>query len=425
MRILVLARSFPSASQTFVTDQVTDLIDRGHDVDIWAWWPGEIEAPVADDRYRLDDRTRYLGRVPRSGPCRLARAAIELTRGMVTAPSVTAACLRPSRVGPSARSLRALIEFAPVRHGHAYDVALCHFGPVGRSAVRMRDVGLLDAPIATVFHGSDMTRVIEQQGERTYARLFAAGDLFLPISERWRNRLIELGAPAERTQVHRMGVETTRFAYRARGREPGAPIRLVSVARLVEKKGLEFAIRAIARVREQGVDVRFVVAGDGPERDRLEGLIRELGLGDVVTLAGWCSHERVAQMLDEGHLLLQPSVVAADGDQEGLPVALMEAMAMGLPVVTTRHSGIPELVEDGVHGRMVGERDVEALAAAIVDLAERSDEWPAMGLAGRRAVEASFARHRLGDELEAILARLSRTEPRAAKAAASPAASRG
>ncbi len=401
MRVAVLVRSFPAVSQTFVRDQIVGLMDLGLDVDIWAWWPGPMaeSAPATD----LADRTRYFGRVPESLVARLASGMLAVGGGLVTAPRSTLGCLRPSLVGSSARSLRAVLEFAPLRPGHRYDAILCHFGPVGRLAVRMRAVGLLEGPIATIFHGSDMSRLIKERGPRFYDEVFRAGDLFLPISERWRGRLLELGADPDRTVVHHMGVRTDHLALRHRRLADGAPLHLVSVARLVEKKGVADAITAVGRLRDRGVDVRYTIVGDGPLRSQLESRIRDLGLEDIVRLEGWCDHAKVTTLMADAHLLLAPSVVAADGDEEGIPVVLMEAMAMGLPVVATRHSGIPELVADPDHGRLVAERDPEALADAVMQLRAVESQWPAMGDAARATIEASFDQRRLNERLATML----------------------
>ncbi len=407
MRIAVLVRSFPAISQTFVHDQVVGLREAGMDVDVWAWWPGPAAEPTdavgVASPTPADDRTRYFGRVPGSVAGRCLRGALVAAGGVLTAPRATIRCLRPSVVGTSARSLRALLEFAPLRPGRRYDAILCHFGPVGRAAVRMRAVGLLEGPIATVFHGSDMSRSIRDGGPDLYAELFRAGELFLPISDRWRARLLELGADPARTIVHRMGVRTDQLLLRHRRRPPGEPLRLVSVARLVEKKGIADAIEAVAALRDRGIQVTYTVAGDGPLRPLLASLVAARGLGETVELLGWCSRARIAELLEQAHLLLAPSVVAADGDEEGIPVVLMEAMATGLPVVATRHSGIPELVEDRVHGRLVAERDPAGIAGAVLDLLDAEDRWPALGDAGRRTVAASFDQRALNARLAEIL----------------------
>jgi colanic acid/amylovoran biosynthesis glycosyltransferase len=116
-------------------------------------------------------------------------------------------------------------------------------------------------------------------------------------------------------------------------------------------------------------------------------------------MGGSKRHEEVIQVLTQTHILIAPSVTAADGDEEGIPNTLKEAMAMGLPVISTVHAGIPELVEDGVSGFLVPERDVEALADRLERLVDHSETWAAMGRAGRRQIEAEFDIERLNDEL--------------------------
>jgi colanic acid/amylovoran biosynthesis glycosyltransferase len=148
--------------------------------------------------------------------------------------------------------------------------------------------------------------------------------------------------------------------------------------------------------------VRYDILGEGPLRPALEQLVRELGLGERVTLHGARDQDEVLEMLRRSHLALAPSVTSRDDDQEGIPVSLMEAMAIGLPVVSTFHSGIPELVHDGVSGRLVPERDVDALAGALEPLVDHPETWPAMGREGRRHVVENFNLRTLNDRLVEI-----------------------
>jgi colanic acid/amylovoran biosynthesis glycosyltransferase len=284
-------------------------------------------------------------------------------------------------------------------------VLLCHFGPNGARMVELREAGLVQGRIATVFHGYDVSRHVARAGAAAYRELFERGDLFLPVSDYWRRRLVELGCPAERTVVHRMGIDLAKFPFTARRlAAPGEPVRLLTVARLVEKKGVEYAIRAVAALRREcGVPLRYQVIGGGPLRAPLERLVQELGVGDVVTLTGERDQDAVSRAMREAHVLLAPSVTASDGDMEGIPVVLMEAMASGLPVVSTRHSGIPELVAHDVSGLLVPERDVEALTAALRRMTGHPEQWAAMGRAGRDVVAREYDVGVLNARLEGLL----------------------
>ena len=164
-------------------------------------------------------------------------------------------------------------------------------------------------------------------------------------------------------------------------------------------KGVGYGIEAVAALLNAGEKVVYHVVGDGPLRDELRGLVQRLGVGDHVHLHGSKSNDDVLAFLDAGHVLLAPSVTAANGETEGIPNAVKEAMATGMPVVATCHSGIPELVEDGVSGFLVPERNAVALSERLAYLAQHVDVWSAMGRAGRAQIEAKFDRQSLNDEL--------------------------
>jgi colanic acid/amylovoran biosynthesis glycosyltransferase len=233
--------------------------------------------------------------------------------------------------------------------------------------------------------------------------LFARGELMFAVSEQFKARLIELGCPADRVRVHRLGVDTRVFEFRERRLLPGERVRLLSMCRLVEKKGLEYGMRAFARVATLGAGFEWHIAGDGPLRASLEDLARELGVQDRVTFHGPVTRARALELLAHAHACLAPSVTARNGDQEGLPVTIVESTACGLPVVTTKHSGIPELVRHSETGYLAPERDVETLVGMLATMALEHGRWPALGRRGREIVEAEYDVHVLNDRLSALL----------------------
>jgi colanic acid/amylovoran biosynthesis glycosyltransferase len=170
----------------------------------------------------------------------------------------------------------------------------------------------------------------------------------------------------------------------------------------VEKKGIQYSVKAIARVVKKFPYIEYGIVGDGPLRGEIEDLINELELKRHVRMYGWMKQEEVIELLKQSHIFLAPSVTSKEGDQEGIPVALMEAMAQGLPVLSTDHSGIPELVQDGTSGFLVPERDVEALANKLEYLVEHPEIWPERGKAGRDYVKKHYDIHRLNDRLVEI-----------------------
>lgn len=410
LRIAVLVYEFPALSETFVLNQVTGLIDRGHDVTILADRPRDEDQTHEDiERYRLKDRTIY-GAPPNALPHRalgsVSRASAMLAHGQK---AMLLRSLDIRRFGRSAASGRLLFWTAQLAEERPFDVTLAHFGPMGDLAVRLRQAGVRTGPIATIMHGVDVSAQIDNE-PLAYKTLFSEGDLFLPISQAWRTKLHALGCPEEKTTVHHMGVDTDRYPFVERRPKPEVPVRLLTLGRLVEKKGVADALHAISLLHHKGVSLTLDIVGDGPDRSAMETLRDGLGLQNVVRFHGWRRQDEIADLMRSHDLLLAPSVTASNGDQEGIPVTLMEAMASGMPVVSTRHSGIPELVEDGRSGLLVEERDPQALSAAIERLLAMPESWPAISRNARHRIEQGFDVGRLNARLEKMLEGLVRLD---------------
>ena len=173
----------------------------------------------------------------------------------------------------------------------------------------------------------------------------------------------------------------------------------------MEKKGIEYAIRAVAKLTDVNQNIEYNIIGDGPLKEQFQKLIAELNVGHIVKLLGWKQQQEIVEILDNCHIFIAPSVTAADGNQDAPVNTLKEAMAMGLPVISTRHGGIPELVEDGISGFLVPERDAEAIAEKLSYLIAHP-QWEQMGHAGRNRVENKYDMNKLNDELVAIYQQL-------------------
>ena len=400
MRIAVVVGVFPTVSETFVLNQVTGLIDRGHDVQIFAARLGR-PAAIHDEiiRYRLMDRAHHSAWLPAHHPHRFLVALPLVAKALFRRRANGAQLLSTARFGFRSAPLELLSDAAAFQGRDSFDVVLCHHGPTGARVARLREAGVVSGRVVTVFHGSDVSAYVRRVGSHAYAHLFATGDLFLPVSDHWRRRLIALGCPAERIAVHGMGVDCRRFVFARRERRAGETFRLVTVARLVERKGVADGIRAAAELVRSGVDVEYTIVGDGPLSGVLVHLARELGLSERVRIINSLSHGAVAAILARSHVMLAPSVTAADGDMEGIPVAMMEAMASGLPVVSTIHSGIPELIEDDVTGYLVPEGDVRALAARLSRLARDYASTQQLCATARRLIVQRHDIDRLNDRL--------------------------
>ena len=407
MRIAFLVDQFPVLSETPYLNQITGMVKRGHEVDVFADYPPRHPEYHADiDRLDLLARTRYTPTIPASATGRLA-GALRLVRGHSgSARDVLRRAMNPLVVGLHAGSLRLpfhAVPFLPVR---SYDIVHCCFGPDGIRGDRLRRIGAVRGRLVTAFRGADVTRYVKSRGERVYRGLLRRGDLFMPVSHDFARRVERMGADPGRIVVHRTGIDVRLFAYRARAARDGAPLHLVTVARLVEKKGIEYVVRAVARLVTEGAEIRFTIVGDGALRESLARLAGDLGVGDRVHFAGWRPQHEVRDIMDDADVLVAASVTAASGDQEGIPNAVKEGMALGLPVLSTLHSGIPELVDDGVSGFLVPERDEGALVARIRTLYDAPALRESMGRAGRARVVHEYDIERLNDALETQYRRL-------------------
>jgi colanic acid/amylovoran biosynthesis glycosyltransferase len=404
MRIAFVIGQFPVTSKTFIVNQITGLIDRGHEVDIYAVIP-EYKSVLHPDieKYNLLDHTYYYYQFSLKFLPRIRQKIELLLTSLWSHPQVSINSLNVLKYGRDAISLKVLSQAFPIiRNKLSYDIIHCHFGQNGLQGLRLRDIGAFRGKLIVSFHGADVTQYVEKNGDALYQELFKQGDLFSPISEHWKRQLIRLGCDESKIVVHRMGIDCDRFTFIPRHIGADGRVRCVTVSRLVEKKGIEYGIRAVSQLVKANKNIEYIIIGDGPLREELQQLIQQLEVGSAIRLLGWKHQQDVVEMLKESDIMLAPSVTSQDGDQEGIPVALMEAMAMGMPVVSTHHSGIPELIQDGVSGFLVPERDVEALAKQLSYLVEHPEVWSAMGYAGRKNIEDSYNIDKLNDQLVSL-----------------------
>lgn len=250
------------------------------------------------------------------------------------------------------------------------------------------------------FHGADLS---DDFSAVDYAGLWSRADLFLCRSESLRQRLLAKGCPADRIRINRTGVPLPANPTEVlppRWRQ-GEPVRLLQVCRLIPKKGLDVTIQATRLIKDAGVPVRLVIAGEGPEEPGLRRLAAELGLGAEVKFAGFVTGPALEELFTASHLFLHPSRTTERGDLEGIPNSLLEAMAHGLPVLSTRHSGIPEAVTDGADGLLMERCEPEPLARAARRLVKDAHLFQTISKAARKTIENRFSTSACITSLEA------------------------
>ena len=356
LKILVSVGYFPVLSETFIVNHLTGLIDRGHNITIHAHSPfpnSKMHPKITE--YELLKKVYYKK--------------------------------LPSDI-------------------HEYDVILCEFGVLGDQFVRIKREKNLKAKIVTCFRGYDISGHVKSEGPKCYANLFSCGDLFLPASHYFVPLLTKMGCDLQKITVQLSSIDLDKFKLRTDFSDEVDKVRILTVSRLVEKKGTIYAIKAIAQLVNKYPNLEYVVVGDGNLKEKLKAEIRHLGMENRIKLLGWGNQDDVIHELNKADIFVLPSITATNGDEEGIPNALKEAMAVGLPVVSTEHAGISELVQNNESGFLVKQRDAEMLADRIEQLIVNPQLRRDMGRAGRAAVENTYDNDMLNDRLEQLLYQL-------------------
>ncbi|MEK6805810.1 MAG: glycosyltransferase [Pseudomonadota bacterium] len=402
LKIAVVAHYFPCLSQTFVLDHVTGMIDRRHNVHVFATVPHPDLVSHGDyDAYELSRITHYWPALPTTMPAKIRFAL----RCLTALPALRLAMLLRQQgftrtaLRPAWHRLRRAVYL--VQQAAEADVVHVHFGDEGEIMAWLAAQGALRGRLVVSLHGFDVNQLLARGGAH-YPLLFREADCIVVTTAFMAGQARALGCPAGKLVQIPVGIRTQKFPFAERHWDGREPLRLLTVARLVEFKGVEYAIRAVGRLRAEGVALHYTIVGAGPLREGLGALVERLQLGDCVTFAGEQNRDAVLAQLAGAHLFVLPSHTAADGAQEGQGVVLLEAQACGLPLLATRHGGIPEGCADGVSAVLVSEKDDAALADGLRQLIARRQEWPAMGRAGRRLVESRYDLAGHLDQLEQV-----------------------
>jgi colanic acid/amylovoran biosynthesis glycosyltransferase len=260
-----------------------------------------------------------------------------------------------------------------------------HFGPSGCDAIEMTS---LNMPRITSFYGFDLSKFdVIQQRKHKYNKLFREGERFLVEGPSLRDKLIALGCPEEKTSIQRIAIDLENYIFDLRPKNETEIVRFLFVGRFVEKKGLEYAFRALANINK-GFAYEFRIIGYGHLEEKLRLLAVNLGINDKIKWLGIQPHLHVLKELSTCDILLQPSIVAKNGDSEGgAPTIIIEAQACGVPVVSTFHADIPYVTAPEESALLSEEKNVDQLTENIKILVNNRSLWPKMGKAGRNHVE--------------------------------------
>ncbi len=246
-------------------------------------------------------------------------------------------------------------------------------------------------PVVVSFHGMDVQPREDKPGYLDRLKeLLQVAPLVMGRSQSLKERMLALGCPEEKFRLNRTGIPLENFPYQEREYPGDGSWRFVQACRLIEKKGLDVSLQAFARFTAKHPNSRFAIAGEGPLLGQMTALASELGVGDKVEFVGFLGEDALRDLYHGSHIFLHPSQITEDQNQEGIPNSMLEAMSTGLPVVATRHGGIPEAVMHGETGLLGPERDADAVFDHLESLASSSDRWMEMGTAASASMRENF-----------------------------------
>lgn len=352
MNVLYYLDWFPKLSQSFILNEIYYLSQQGHNVAVFA-----LNEPDADVEHaelnEIDIDVGYADPVSvRSVPRSLFDSVFDERT------SAEWDLTDPKRTFGVRFLMKQCVEFIDTLE---YDVDHVHAHFLRWNKIpAVRIASELGVSSSLTTHAYDLYASPDEETLRTTCDAF---DTILTISEYNKQFLnVEVDPDAD-IEVIRMGIRTEKFEPITDDTDP----HLLTISRFVEKKGIEYALQAVSRCVDDHPQLEYRLIGSGPRRERYERIIDRLGIQDNVTFLGSVSDEQLIRELDRARGFLLPCVVAKDGDRDGIPVAIMEAMAMETPAISTYVSGIPELIENGENGYLIPSRSITDLAFAIRD----------------------------------------------------------
>jgi colanic acid/amylovoran biosynthesis glycosyltransferase len=393
LKIAHLVDNVPSFQQPFVWAQILETTNSGHELTVWSRHSKGLDAfPDKAKDLGLHKRWTFLyfsGPVIRRYQAFFSNSCILFFLRFFSA---------LSRIWFFTTHKIYVSWFWPPQ---SCDIIHCQTGNMGLWACDLMRIGLVKGRLIVSLRGKDVLQ-IKKASPGQKKELFSKAELFLPVCQSLFDDIVEAGCPPEKCRVLYSAVDTEPFEDKV-SYLPGADgLTLLSVCRLVEKKGLSYALDAVAKLSRSGQRVQYHILGDGPCKEKLLEKARHLGIDHMVRFHGQMDRAGVARHMKEADIFLSPSITTDDGDREGIANSLKEAMLVGLPCVATDHGGTKEIITPWENGILVPERDPDALADAVQSLRKQPEAWLKMGELARKTILSYMDSRKLGVKLMEI-----------------------
>lgn len=278
------------------------------------------------------------------------------------------------------------------------DLIHAHFGYDGYKLLRIANQESI--PLIISFYGSDVSRLpSEFTWKSKYKTMAASGAFFIAASNFMKQQLIELGFPKNQIRIIRFGLDTEKLSFNKKNPETN---QFMMVGRFVEKKGFSYAIEAAQILKKQGYNFTINIYGGGPLKSKLTTLVSQLGLSDTIHFRGYQSVDNIIKAHNNHSLLIAPSVTASDGDMEGLPNTILEAMAKGTPVLATNHAAIPEVINHNKTGFIVNEKQPKAIASVLANVINKKYDLNAIRTRAHSLIEKNYSVTLMAEQTECL-----------------------
>lgn len=368
MNIVYHLRTFPKLSESFILNEIHTLVDRGHRVAVFAF--NDPDEEITHSEFTsINIPITYARPVSPTDILQAVHPIFFRLRVVRQLP------INPKMASRDIVFAHQLVEFIKTLSWQP-DIIHGHFVSGQRTSAQLV-ASALEIPHIVTAHANDIFR---HQNRATARRVLVAADRVITVCENNRQFIrstLEVDTPID---VVPASIRFEKF----NPSDSTTPGRLLSVARLTEKKGLKYAIDAVAEIRNSTADISYHIIGSGKLRGTLEARAQDAGIDDIVTLLHNVSERRLLQELNDAQIFVLPCIVTDEGDRDATPVSLKEAMAMQIPCVTTPIGGIPEFMIDGETGFLVPPRDVNSLSKALKSLLINDDQRQLMARTARK-----------------------------------------
>lgn len=400
---------FPSFPENYVLWHIMELVRSGQMVDVLTdrFLPENAHLQPEIQLYNLLDLV--VGHNAPSGSLRRRRLQAPLTaaRALYRSPRIGAKAILSSLQGKGAGVLQALRHIERTPRPIRYDTSHAYFALPGRRLQILRDAGAIRGPIVVSFLGYDITSMPSYTPLSYYRPMFDRAEVLSVSSNYMMSQLERLGVDPNRITKLPIGLPIRYFDYTPRSDKYSSRLEIITAARLVEVKGLDVGLKALAILKHKDIDFHWHIYGNGDQRHMLEELRTSLKLENHVSFHGFKPLQDIREHMKSAHLAFYPGKRSKEGAEEAVGGSILEAQASGLPVITTTAGGAKEALQDGVSGFVGESENAEHLAALIRNFASIPERWEEMGAAGRTFIESTWDSEYLNSKWLALYRSLS------------------